>query len=53
MFMQPSLMKILYMRVTQYLFMEPSLMKIHLSLVLCSGIIVDHLAAENQVPELH
>ena len=26
-------------------------MKIHLSLVLCSGIIVYHLAAENRVPE--
>ena len=26
-------------------------MKIHLSLVLCSGIIVHHLETENQVPE--
>ena len=26
-------------------------MKMHLSLALCFGIIVDHLAAENQVPE--
>ena len=30
---------------------RPSLMKMHLSLVLYSGIIVDHLAAENQVPK--
>ena len=26
-------------------------MKIHLSVVLCSGIIVYHIAAENRVPE--
>ena len=39
------------MKVTQYLFMELYLMKIHLSLVISSGIIVHHLATENQVPE--
>ena len=32
-------------------FTLPSLMKMRLSLVLYSGIIVDHLAAENQVPK--
>ena len=31
--------------------MQPSLLKVNLSLVRCSGIIVHHLAAENQVPE--
>ena len=32
-------------------FTQPSLMKMHVSLVLCFGIIVEHLAAENQVPK--
>jgi len=31
--------------------MQPFLMKMHLYLVLCFGIIVDHLAAKNQGPE--